>query len=78
MKNDKKNYPRLFSIGVRVFPDPVAHVKEKHLRAGLRRAGIDPVHFSDVFGPSRTCPIVPGGPAAYPWDVEQVLQIMMP
>ena len=66
----KSQYPELEKLGVRVYEDPVEHVSCADIDAALpadRRQ-----EFNRLFG-IQTCPVVPRGPALYPWDAEAVL-----
>jgi len=73
----KKNfYPRLKEIGVKVYLEPIAHVKTVELNEGLNRTGLSIDKFNQFFG-CQTCPVVDGVGETYPWDVESVLERMM-
>ena len=72
-------YPRLYKLGVAVYPQPVPHVVALEVDVALIRAlGEDAAAlFGKKFG-VQTCPVIEGkGECLYPWDAEQVLDRMV-
>jgi hypothetical protein len=67
------DFPRLEKLGIKIHVSPVQHVLFADLESKLNTAQQEELN-QRMNG--QTCPVVEAGAAAYPWDVEAILERM--
>jgi hypothetical protein len=75
-KKQKYSYKYLEKLGIKVYLNPVVHVKNKDVNAALLKNKLNINEFNRLFG-IQTCPMVDDELAMFPGDCDSVICRMM-